>query len=179
MLLRSIGAPGCGSARVDLHAAADLVTRKLVEFQYKKVIVCVPFVGDRAIDDSREALDAALKVHAGELKSVEVVDCGTARQRTQLLARLRGIRARVALVSLEDNVTSLLWAEMESIGSQRQFRNVGLVSMQGTALLASPVARLRFDYKLLGREAVASMLSEPYPERVFRPVFIPGRTLEP
>lgn len=175
MLVRESLQGAFGSAAVNAHAAAELMLGHLAASGYQEIVVGMPFSGDQAVNASREALEAILARGKPVFQAVSIVDCSSARNRKRLLSSLRRPERRTALVSLEDNVTALLWRGFQLSGIDCP-GTVGLASIQGTAALNSPVTRLRYNYRRLGRMAVVSLLSEGLPLRPFRPILIRGRT---
>jgi DNA-binding LacI/PurR family transcriptional regulator len=178
MLVRGSLDGTAGSVPVNTQVAAELMLNYVANCGYAEILIGVPFAGDQAINASQQALETVLARGKPAFQAVSTVDCSTPRSRKRLLATLRNAERRTALVSLEDNVTSLLWRGFQLAGIDCP-GTIGLASIQGTAALGAPVTRLRYNYRRLGREAVASLLSEGIPTRPFRPVLIRGRTVAP
>jgi DNA-binding LacI/PurR family transcriptional regulator len=178
MLVRGSPAGAFGSASVNAEAAAELILKHLAECGYSQILIGVPFADDQAVDASQSALERILASAKPAFSAVRVVDCSTPQSRSRLFLNLRRTRRRTALISLEDNITALLWRGFQASAINCP-GTVGLISLQGTAVLGAPVTRLRYDYRRLGREAVASVLAETLPMRSSRPLLIRGRTVAP
>lgn len=167
--------PGLGSLRgsLDLQAGAEMMLNHLAEQAYQQLVVALPFEGDQAIQVSLDALQA-VAVGRG-LGLLEVADGTTPAARKKFVARLKRAKDRLAVISLEDNVTALLWQEFQKASISCP-EKIGLVSLQGTSAVGSSITRLRYDYRLLGRELVSDLLAQKDEWRPLRPTLIKGRT---
>lgn len=172
LLLRTCAGLGpLGS--LDLSQGAEIMLNHLSEHGYRRLIVVDPFSGDQAVQASRDALIA--KAYERGLAPLETVDGTTPESRAKLAHDLKQRNERTAVLSLEDNVTSLLWREFQQAKLACP-EKIGLVSLQGTSGVGSSITRLRYDYRLLGRELVSSLLESKADWRPLRSTLIRGRT---
>jgi DNA-binding LacI/PurR family transcriptional regulator len=142
------------SSAPDFAAGARLIIRHLAECGCQRIYLGVPFTGDQAVDAAGEALRA--EAESSGFPTVEALDCSTPTKRKAAISRLARLKSRAAIVCTEDNVTSFLWQELLSSGFQHS--SITLAAMQGTGTLDLPIPRLRFDYRQLGRDAVAAAI---------------------
>jgi DNA-binding LacI/PurR family transcriptional regulator len=172
LLLRTCpGLSALGS--LDLAAGAEIMLNHLSEHGYQRLIVADPFSGDQAVQATWDALSA--KVRERGLAPLETADGTTPESRAKLAQELKLHPERTAVISLEDNVTALLWREFQQAKIACP-EKVGLVSLQGTSAVGSSITRLRYDYRLLGRELVSLLLESKADWRPLRPTLIRGRT---
>lgn len=158
---------------LDVSAGMEIMLNHLNEQGYGRLIVAHPFSGDQAVQATWDALESKAKEH--QLGPLEVADCTTPEHRKKLAAGLKRKKERTVVLSLEDNVTALLWREFQQAGLACP-EKIGLVSLQGTSAVGSSITRLRYDYRLLGRELVSSLLADKSEWRPLRPTLIRGRT---
>jgi DNA-binding LacI/PurR family transcriptional regulator len=154
LLARRSGDERLLSSAPDFAAGARLIIRHLAECGCQRIYLGVPFTGDQAVDAAGEALRA--EAASSGFPTVEALDCSTPTKRKAAISRLARLKSRTAIVCTEDNVTSFLWQELLSSGFQHS--SITLAAMQGTGTLDLPIARLRFDYRQLGRDAVAAAI---------------------
>lgn len=138
--------------RADFAWGAEQVAGYARSLQASKVLLVLPFSGDPAIDLSAELLEDAL---AGFELSV----CDFAA-----IPEARDLRDFSLIVCPEDNVALAISERIARGGPP-------VIGTQGTGILQAPYARLRYDYRRLGRSAAAEILTgeESGP---FRPSFI-------
>lgn len=176
MLLRPCRTLESPRGSIDFAAGAELILSHLSAQGYRHLIAAIPFAGDPAIEASLAALKEAAKLHP--FASFRQTDCSTPEKRKAFATSLKKPGERVAVISLEDHVAGLLWQEFQRVRVDIPAM-VGLVSMQGTSAVASPLTRLRYDYRLLGRELVSNLLAGKSAWRPMRPMLLKGRTLSP
>lgn len=141
----------------DYRAGARLVAGYLRRMGMTKVGLVIPFEGDPAIDHAGEVLIEEL---AGF--SVTVFrDAGLLSAKRKALGRLD------ALVCLEDNTADAL---RERYPDGRPL----LIATQGTGLIHAPQARVRIDYRRLGRSA-ASRILHGKSQATPKPILIPPK----
>ena len=150
----------CGdilSVTPDFSAGALLILRHLEKSGCKRVYLGLPFSGDQAVDAAGDALRRAVAGSILSFKKIEPLDCSTPTKRKAAISRLAKLTTRAAIVCTEDNVASFLWQGLADAGLQDS-DGIELVSMQGTGAFDLPFTKLRYDYRQLGRDAVAAVL---------------------
>jgi DNA-binding LacI/PurR family transcriptional regulator len=135
-----------GKSTIDFRRGAHLVAKFLSSVPCRGVALVVPFRGDWAITAAAEALEESLVTWP-----VEKMEVAEAMSRASSLLR-RGF----AFVCAEDNAAMKLAAVLEPLGRKASF--FPLVATQGTDLPLGSATRLRYDFKMLGRLAAASIL---------------------
>jgi hypothetical protein len=146
--LQLLHGTGCGvevaapDYRRGILMAADFVRASGA----RRPALVVPFRGDpaidRAVDDLREALRSAAP---REVAFQEIGDDPAGLR--------KAIRRFDLLVCPEDNVALAVARTLEGHG-----RGPAIFGTQGTGVLHSPHARLRYDYRRFGRAAVSRLL---------------------
>lgn len=174
MLLRPCRNLDTARGTIDLASGIETVLSHLDLQGYRHLIVAYPFSGDPAIEASLAALSAATKAHSFD--SFERADCTTPESRRRFVLSLKRRRERVAVISLEDHIATLLWQKFQRSDLKLPAR-VGLVSLQGTSAAASAVTRLRYDYRSLGRQLVSALLANQASWSPLRPSLVRGRTV--
>lgn len=173
MLLRTSRALETQRGSLDLAAGAEMMLAHLSGEGYRHVIAARPFDGDPAIEATLKALQDTAKAHP--FASCRVADCTTPEARRKLVQSLKQRGERVAIVSPEDHVATLLWQELQKAKIPCPAR-AGLASLQGTSAVTAPVTRLRHDYRALGRELVSALLAGNMAWKPVRPLLVRGRT---
>lgn len=175
ILMRRTGLAGWQMGVPDFDAGTGLMLRHLVECGYEEVLIGRPFAGDSSVDQCSEAFAQAVSSRSGNIRLRPSVSCETPGERRRFAVSLQRTRRRTAVVVAEDNIAMLLMKEFESQGIACPDR-VGVVSLQGTALAAAPLTRVRYDYRRLGRGVIRAMLTGDDREFVASPAIIEGRT---
>ena len=153
----------------DFAAGARLILQHLAQRGPRRIFLGVAFRGDQAVDAAGEALCA--EAASGGFPEVEPLDCSTPAKRKAALSRLARLKSPSAIVCAEDNVTGLLWQGLREAGLPTSGR-MTLVSMQGTGAIGLPIARLRYDYRQLGREAVMALIERRRGSQLIAPELI-------
>lgn len=174
LLLRSSGLSGIETVLPDYTAGARLVLRHVIECGYEEVQLAIPFASDPSVEECARLFSDSFAIAGGKLKWRKPWGCETPKKRSQLIGRLSKMRSRIALVVLEDNIAMLLREELERRAVDVPSK-VGIISLQGTAGPASPLTRVRYDYRRIGRSAVAVVLGKGSPQ-TFPPALITAGT---
>jgi DNA-binding LacI/PurR family transcriptional regulator len=166
LLARGSRSAELDSLAPDFAAGARLLLTQLREQGCERVFLGVPFAGDPAVDSAGEALRAAA-AEAG-WPAVDALDCSTPAARAAAIAQLRGLTGRIGLICTEDNVTVKLAEESTREGRGAK-GSITVAGMQGTGEIRGPLQRLRYDYRQLGREAVAAVVERRQGSRLLGP----------
>jgi len=166
--------PGYGG-QVDFKVGIEMFLETVREAAFDEIHVAVPFAGDLAIDRLLQELEDALETSIWKGRHYRV-SCETLELRLEYLARLRASPRRACIVSVEDNISSILHAELHEAGIKCPKR-VGMFSMQGTGGVGDAITRLRYDYRKLGRTSAAGLLDGTMGKGPLKPSLIPGRTV--
>lgn len=159
----------------DYAAGAVLALRHIVECGYEEVQLVMPFAHDPPTNQYNRVFNEHFALAGGKMRRREIWDCTTPKKRAALVRKLRRTRKRVAVLVPEDNVAILLHQEMEAQGIDLPWR-VGIISLQGTAGPSSPLTRVRYDYRRMGRMAAGILRGVPQKDHPFAPALITGRT---
>jgi DNA-binding LacI/PurR family transcriptional regulator len=176
VLFRSCDLPGFSNVRADFRGGALKALAHLLGRGFEQIVPIEPFSGDPAVAEFGTALDAA----AGELdcraRLAPVARATTARERANLIERLRKTTRRTALLCPEDNVAVLLAKAARDEGLRCPER-VGVLSVMGTDLAVKEgISCLRYDFRALGRRAVEALSSAQSMRHVIEPQFSGGAT---
>ena len=131
----------------DYLCAAEMAADYAMQHSFAKIGLFVPFTGDPAIDHSVGLLRQVL----ARFSPMEMV-FGAAPDRKTIRQFLDGLDL---VVCREDNVALALAEILEKGDFDRQ---PILLATQGTGAIRSPHARLRLDYRRLGRAAASRLL---------------------
>lgn len=135
-----VGAP---NEEASVHCAREFVAANKIE----KTLIVSPFRGDPAIDASVKLLKKRLAGYSAREVPFAALKGN--------LGRLASGKERICLVCPEDNTAWAISTELQSLPAHR---NILLLAIQGTGLLNSPVNRLRFDFRRLGRSCASTLL---------------------
>ena len=171
LLARPSRQGGLHAVSPDFLSGAHLLLRQLVGRGCKRVYIGSPFSGDQAVDAAGDAIRQAAATGGYPFKKIRTLDCSTSARRKAAISRLARLTTRAAVISTEDNVTSLLWQGLADAGLSES-KNVELLSMQGTGAFDLPITRLRYDYRQLGRDAVTAALDRRGSDRIIAPRLI-------
>ncbi len=147
------GGGATATVRVDLAKGARMVASHARMLGAGRVLLVDPFRGDPVIDESFLLLQNKLAPFDLQIQKFE---------------DLRGMafpRRTSVVVCPEDNVAGILAGQFGSKGPR-------LMGTQGTGVLHAPHARLRYDYKRLGRAAASFILNGEEPP-CFGPLLVP------
>lgn len=156
------GTSACSGIGPGHEAASARVTGYLRKKSFHRVALVVPFAGDPAID----AATANLRKGLSEFKITEIFYPDFANNPAKLKLILS---KHDTVICPEDNV-ALTIADLLSPATQ-------LIGTQGTGVLHAPHARLRTDFRRLGRSAAATILHGTA-IGTFSPTFIDPATAE-
>lgn len=154
--IQLLGGAGAGTetVRVDFQKGAACVAKYARSIGVRKILIAELFRGDPAIDASVAILENELAKFDFTVRKI-------------LLLPHKPLPTYASLIVCpEDNLASAL---ADKIISPRQH----LIATQGTGILRSPHARLRYDYRRLGRAAASFILTGEKPA-CFRPSLIFG-----
>ena len=152
--------------RADFHDAATQTLAHLLGRGFTRLIPVEPFGGDPAVDEFFSALAGA----AERLGCAERLAPRTpARLPAEQIALIASLprRERTALIVPEDHVA----VRLRTCISERRVecpKNVGLLSVMGTAVAErANLTRLAFDFREMGRAAIALLEEGANREQVF------------
>ncbi len=131
---------GSHSVRVDAAKGAAMVSDYARSLGARKILLAVPFSGDPAIDLSLRLLKKAFSEFDMEVQDFREV------------VATRNIGKFSLVVCPEDNVAHVLAEHFGKSGPP-------VIGTQGTGVLQAPHARLRYDFKRLGRAAASAILT--------------------
>lgn len=176
VLFRTCPLESVGNVSAGFRAGAFTALGHLLGRGYEQIIPASPFAGDPAVDE----FFAALRLVAAELdcqtRVTEPARASTQAERLALVQRLRGASRRTALLCPEDNVAVLLFAALRDAGVACP-RQVGLLSVMGTDFATrAGLSCLRYDFRKLGRAAVAALGVDPLGRSALEPVLYSGDT---
>jgi len=175
LLLRPSELAATKTVLPDYAAGAMVALRHMVECGYEEAQFVIPFSDDPSTEQFSQALAGHFAMAGGRMRWREPWDCATPRKRAALARNLRQSRRRVAVLVPEDNIAMLLLKEFGAQGVDFP-RTVGIISLQGTAGPTSPLTRVRYDYRRLGRMAAGALIGARQKEQHFSPALIAGRT---
>ena len=148
---RSMLLPGALSpCRPDYGQGAALACAHARRAGYGRIVVARPFAGDPAIDAIIASVENAADLPVGVAAAESGAQC-----RGLLRAAAAG-RGRTCVMVPEDNAALRFAALLEACGSGPD--KTGLLALQGTGAVASPITHLRYDYRRIGRATAAGIL---------------------
>lgn len=176
VLFRKCAVPGFSNVRADFRAGAFKALAFLLGRGFEQILPVIPFENDPAVDE----FEATLDVVATEL------DCrnrlgpravaSRARERKELIQRLRRTNQRTALLCPEDNVALLLLEAAREAGLSCPGR-VGVISVMGTDLATtSQLTCLRYDFRRMGKTAVQLLGASAPASEAIEPTLVVGAT---
>lgn len=176
VLFRACTLPELSNVRVDFRSGALKALTHLLGRGYEHIIPVEPFAGDPAVGEFFAALDRAVDDTGCRERLGKAVPAGTDRQRTALITSVERSKRRIALLCPEDNVSTFIHAGLRKAGLTLPDQ-VGLLSVMGTEVAtAAGITCLRYDFRELGRLAVAALQS-PVPVRhTLEPQWVSGTT---
>jgi hypothetical protein len=176
VLFRSCALAGFNNIAANFHAGALKALAHLLGRGFEQIIPIEPFTGDPAVNEFAAALTAAAaELGCGDRLAV-VARVSTAAERTALIARLRRSSRRIALLCPEDNVATLLLAAVRAAGL-RCPEQTGILSTMGTDFaIKAGLSCVRYDFRELGRRAVAALGGSPASRQSIEPEFFSGST---
>ncbi len=150
------GIDGCPGVSPDLAGAASMVSGYIRRNGFRRVLLVVPFRGD-------PALDAAVGVFRKSLSAFQATELFYPESAKSLPKLQKALFHADLVLCPEDNV-ALALAELAG-------KNTRFLGTQGTGVLHTPHARLRYDFRRLGRSAAAHIIQgTPLPD--FHPLLI-------
>jgi DNA-binding LacI/PurR family transcriptional regulator len=175
MLFRSCALPGISNIAVDFRAGALKALAHLLGRGFEHIIFVEPFGGDPAVTEfSADLVKAAAELDCSNRLSTATA--ATPKERTALIDRLNRSARRNALLCPEDTVALLLAAAAREAGLRLPER-AGVLSVMGTDFAArAGLSCLRYDFRALGRMAVAALTNAGPVHQMLPPQFVGGQT---
>lgn len=152
------------NVHADFDAAAMQALAHLLGRGFTRIIPVEPFGGDPAVEEFFTATETAASTLACRDRLAARVRAGTPKEAESLIRSLpRGTRC--ALLVPEDHTAVRLHTLLKAAGRACP-ANIGLLAVMGTTISAQAgLSRLSFDFREMGRAAVA-LLAETTPRRV-------------
>ncbi|TSA29565.1 MAG: hypothetical protein D4R65_14960 [Verrucomicrobiaceae bacterium] len=141
--LFSPGSPSCPGIGPSHEAASSMVADYLRKKLFRRVALVVPFEGDPSIDAATANLRRVLSEF--NITEISYPDFVTSP------AKLKSLLAKHEVVICPEDNVALAIADLLPPASQ-------LIGIQGTGVLHAPHARLRYDFRRLGRAAASNIL---------------------
>lgn len=142
------------NVRADFDSAAMQALAHLLGRGFGKIVPVEPFAGDPSVAEFFTALETAAKTMACSDRVAPRVRASTPEEAAALVKGLSK-KSRVALLVPEDHVAVRLHALLKESGRSCP-DNVGLLAVMGTAVSEQAgLSRLCFDFREMGRRAVA------------------------
>lgn len=164
VLFRSCGLEAFSNIRVDFRGGALKALAHLLGRGFEQIVPIEPFSGDPAVEEFSMALETAADELDCRARLAPLARTSNARERASLIEKLKRGTRRAALLCPEDNVAVLLASEARTAGLKCPER-VGVLSVMGTDFAVKEgLSCLRYDFRELGRRAVAA-LGNPHPVR--------------
>lgn len=133
----------------DYQGGAEIAAHYIRQHGFENVILVIPFPGDPAIQHCL----ALLRNTLGEFSPKEVAFHGD----SELQKLLKSPPKACCIVCPEDSTAQALTAMVEAAANPRRHPLVVLAT-QGTGVITAPHARLRYDYRRIGRAAASYIL---------------------
>lgn len=177
VLFRHCGVDAIGNIAADFHAGALKALAHLLGRGYDSICPIEPFRGDPAVVEFLSALTAAADELGCRDRLVPAIPAHTTAARDGVIASLKRRSAkRTALLCPEDNVAMLL-AESARAAGLRCPENVGVLTVMGTDLATrAKITCLRYDFREMGRRAVAALGSDTPVRETLAPQLVAGGT---
>lgn len=174
VLVRTSELPEVSNVALNFHAGAIKAVAHLLGRGFQQIIPIVPFTGDPAIEEFSTALKAAtVELGCRELLTAPV-SASTPGERNALMQKMRRTRGRAALLCPEDNIAGMLYAVIKAAGVPCPTQ-VGVLSVMGTDLAArAGLSCVRYDFRALGRQAIAALTSRTPVRQRIEPTFVQG-----
>jgi hypothetical protein len=157
------------NVRADFDAAATQALAHLLGRGFTRLVPVEPFASDPAVEEFLAALAGAADALGCSDRLAPVARAHRAEDRAALIASLPR-KERTALIVPEDHVAVRLRAMLAEKGRACP-ESIGLLAVMGTDVAgATGITRLAFDFRAMGRAAVA-LLQENSPKdtKVFAP----------
>lgn len=157
------------NVRADFDAAATQALAHLLGRGFARLVPVEPFSGDPAVEEFLAALAGAATALGCANRLAPVARAHRAEDRAALIAALSR-KERTALIVPEDHVAVRLRALLTESGRACP-ESVGLLAVMGTDVAgAAGLTRLAFDFRTMGRTAVALLQEDGAKEpKVFAP----------
>ena len=133
---------------LDDKAASRLVRTYLLENGFEDVVLVTPFEGDPAIEAATMALGQGLAEFSP--RKIPFQSIGQELKRLEASPKMR-----TCLLCPEDN-TALAIADM--LRGTPFTSTIQLLATQGPGMITSPIPRLHYDYRRLGKSAASAIL---------------------
>lgn len=176
LLFRSSPIPNLRNAAADFRAGAFKALGHLLGRGYEQVIPTLPFEGDPAVDEFFASLHTVAEELDCRTRVAAPARASTPAERSALVQRLRLAPRRTALLCPEDNVATLLLDSLREAGVACP-RQAGVLSVMGTDFATrAGLTCLRYDFRQLGRAAVAALDAAEPSRTILEPVLWSGET---
>jgi DNA-binding LacI/PurR family transcriptional regulator len=176
VLFRSCPLKGFSNVAANFHAGALKALAHLLGRGFEQIIPVEPFAGDLAVTQFGSALAAAATELGCRDRLAAVASVGTDTQRTALVNRLQRGTRRTALLCPEDNIAALLLGELRAAKIPCPGR-IGVLSVMGTDFATKAgLSCVRYDFRALGRLAVAALGGKQPVRHLLEPQFVSGHT---
>ena len=145
---------------LDCDSAAYQALAHLHGRGFKKIVLAIPFQGNEEVDRQMEALRRASQKLGLPISEEAFKMATTPEERTKLIACLKSGSERVAIFCPEDNVSTLLYQEIQKQGVSCPDK-VGLLSGMGEAgVLGLQISSIHYDYIQMGSLAVTKLFEK-------------------
>ncbi|MFA6287332.1 MAG: substrate-binding domain-containing protein [Opitutaceae bacterium] len=163
------------NAHADFGNAATQAISHLLGRGFTRIVPVEPFPGDPAVEEFFSAVEHAATALACRERLAPRSRAHTPEEGAALLQSLPR-DARTALLVPEDHTATRLHAQIRQNGRPCPAQ-IGILAVMGTSVSAADgLSRLTFDFRAMGRTAVA-LLAEPRPRNVaFTATFHQGET---
>ena len=176
VLFRSCPLPGFSNVAANFRAGALKALAHLLGRGFDQIIPVEPFSGDLAVAQFGTELATAAAELGCRDRLASVAHAGTASQRTSLVQRLQRSSRRCALVCPEDNIATLLLEALRAAKIPCPDR-IGILSVMGTDYATKAgLSCIRYDFRELGRLAIATLESKQPVRHLLEPHFVAGST---
>ncbi|WP_269541074.1 substrate-binding domain-containing protein [Cerasicoccus fimbriatus] len=132
LLWRSTKVEGISSVSIDYDTAGRQAISHLLDQNYERIIIAIPFKGDSAVDQMAEAGEKAAR-ELTQFNPEDVCLATNNRERQQLVELIRNAPERIGIFCLEDSVCKLLLDTIRLAGI-RCPEKVGIISGMGTEI---------------------------------------------
>ncbi len=176
VLFRSCSLEGFSNVAANFRGGALKALVHLLGKGYEQIVPVAPFSGDPAVEQFSVELSAAATELGCAERLAATADASTHERRAALVGRLRRSPRRTALLCPEDNIAALLLEALRE-AQIRCPESVGLLSVMGTDFaVRARISCVRYDFRLMGRLAVAALAGTQSAQQIIEPQFVSGET---
>lgn len=148
------------SVSLDVETAAYQALAHLHGRGFRKIMIASPFEGNQGIDHQIKSLQEASQKLGFPISSEAFQIASTLQQRQQLVAKIKNQTEKVAIYCPEDNVSALLFEEIQKQGIPCP-EKVGILSGMGEVrVLGLQISSIRYDYVQMGHLAVTKLFEK-------------------